>query len=132
MTHLSTYTCSVCNKEKQITKDWRTGCIESPDGEKICFDCCGAIEADELHHLDFDTTLCMHVKQVNEREIYITNWPETLKIPVAGYILGKYNFIGRRADYYFKFRGNCYKAKKVGDTSMAHVRRIKAIPEHFN
>lgn len=117
--------CAVCNTDKTHTNPegfGGTGYAVRSDGGKICYDCCGRLDAESLENLAPGEKYVLYLS--NNR---IVNWPGSLKIPVTSQRKSWHNFAGKngRTDIWFTFKGNRYHGVNVGDNQILRVRKLK-------
>lgn len=126
--------CIICRQLTQPT-EISTGYGTDKHGRKICFECCGRLDARTLEKTG-KLTGYLSYKQVprNYRTTgfftvengFFTNWPGTLKIPVYAVKKSFNNFGAPRYDFWFSWHGRNYHGVHVGDQSqIARVMRVK-------
>jgi hypothetical protein len=116
------FICSNCNQAKVYESNFSTGYGTNNIDEKVCFDCCGKKDAEDLKDLapGKKTHLYMDIKKLT-----LSNWPGTLKIKVHRIKKGRHNIAGNRYDTWFWFAGNNYHAVQYGDnTQIAHTKKV--------
>lgn len=119
------------------TKPVDTGYGVRPDGEKVCFSCCGKTDAEELRttgrlvgYFTYSTPGINHARSA-PRDQYVgsptfTNWPGTLKISTYTHVrVSRNNFGATRLDFWFTWEGRTYHGVNIGDNQIARVRRVK-------
>lgn len=97
-----------------------TGYGVDRDGKKICFECCGKNDREQL-------------EQTGKLSGYYTggkfmNWPGTFSVHVYSYRKSWHNFAGRdgRTDFWFSLNGRNYHGVQIGHLNeCATVRRVK-------
>lgn len=115
-----TFFCTKCEKEKTHESDISTGYGTDKDGNKICFDCCGIDDANNLTNLKKGDKYILYWDGQN-----IINWPSSLKIKPYSVKKGKHNMARTRDDIYFKFNGFNFHAVQYGSNSqIAHIKKI--------
>jgi len=117
------FICSQCNENKVHESDFSTGYATNKAGEKICFDCCGKNDLDELVNLKPKQKTWLYL---NTSTKVITNWPGTLKINVGYIRQGRHNIAGKRYDTWFNLGQFNYHAVQFGDnTQICHIQKVK-------
>ena len=117
-----------------------TGYGETPEGERICWDCCAVRDRAELErtgrgvlYLTLDPEP-VRVSPWGSRSagwVYgkhtLTNWPGSLEIPVRAVKRGRHNIAGFRWDCWFTLAGREWHGVQIGRSSqLCRVRRLRA------
>ena len=92
--------------------------------KKICFECCGKRDAEDL--IQKGGLVGYLVKEGNN--YYFTNWPATLKIRVLSFRKSWHNMTGKdgRTDFWFMFKNQSFHGVNIGHNSqVARVKRVK-------
>lgn len=116
------FTCSVCKQTKEPSKDGiSTGYGTDQQGNKICFDCCGKRDVEELHNLPIGGKTIQYWDGK-----HVINWPGTLSITPAKVVVGKHNIARTQTLVYFNLDRHRYLGKQYGNfTQILHVTRLK-------
>lgn len=113
-----TFTCDDCGKEKPTQKEGGTGYGKTKDGKVVCYDCCALRDKADMVERG-NTTLYLVGHEV-------TNWPGTLRFPVTSLRAFRHPFSRHAVMAYFDGPdGSRWSAKNIGDTQIAHCRRLK-------
>ena len=149
---METVICSQCGKEclptifydAEKTKPMDTGYGVDKDGNKVCFECCGANDEKTLEetgklfgYLICDSSGLMtdsagRASMKRQRAIWtgisgtFTNWPGTLRIKTGAIKRSVNNFGAERLDFWFTWKGNKYHGVNVGDNQCATVKRVES------
>lgn len=116
------FSCTQCGERKVHESDLSTGYGKDKDGNKVCFDCCGINDTNELENLKPKEKFTLYMDTKAKK---LTNWPGTLVIPLSFIKEGKHNMAGKRYDTWFKFNGGNYHAVQYGDnTQIAHIKKV--------
>jgi len=119
--------CFRCGKEiVSVAGSGATGYGVDRENNKICYQCCGEIDGEELASLKPGEKMILYLSSCGEEGMwYICNWPGSFKIRVFP-DKGKHNLAGCRYDVRFKYKEHEYHGIKYGDnTDICHVRRLK-------
>lgn len=118
------FVCADCGEKKVHTDSFTTGYGVGPNGEKVCYACCGKRDSAEMT----ERGRAVLYLTVREGKPVVTNWPGTLTLPVRYSRKGCHNIAGVREDVYFtgpdgrEWWGVC-----IGrNTQICRVRRLKA------
>jgi hypothetical protein len=105
------FTCSNCKLDKTHESDTTTGYGVSEDGSKVCFDCCGLLDAERMTETGRGVLYLITERDQKSnypidlfsRPVKLTNWPGTLEFRVLHYHRGDHNWTGRnsRIDVWF-------------------------------
>jgi hypothetical protein len=112
-----TFKCHVCRVEKIVQTDGGTGYASRRD-HKICYECCGRIDARRMER-GLPVLLYYDGKVVS-------NWPGTLKVTPYYTKIGRHNVAGKRTDVWFRFKAGTFHGTRYGDMSQV-LRHVKAI-----
>lgn len=127
------FVCADCGEKKVHVNPngcGGTGYGTGPNGEKVCYACCGKRDSAEMTERG-RAVLYLTVAGPNAAAPnwpVVTNWPGTLKIPVKHRRIGRHNIAGVREDVWFtgpdgrEWHGVCYGR----NTQLCHCRRLKA------
>ena len=115
--------CSRCKEKISVKPNSITTGYATDDKEnKICYDCCGKIDADWLIQHVRSTYYLTETCDGYE----VINWPGTMRIPVRSHKSGRHNFARTRTDVWFQFRDRYFHGVQYGDNSqLLHIRRLK-------
>ena len=122
--------CNKCGKEIE-SSGIGTGYATNNKYEKICYSCCGIIDAEELRENGklFGYFTYKTVKHTSSMKTYedkkFTNWPGTFTIPVYHMRVSRNNFGAERRDFWFNWEGRNYWGVSIGDNECARVRKVK-------
>jgi len=127
--------CDKCKKEI-IQESCFTGYGVNSAGEKLCYACCGELDTQELASLKLGEKMTLYLVNNNDEarhnvgashiEAWVTNFPNTLNIPIYTLHKRKHNFAGVQNYVYFKFKGNFYMGRQVGNNNeLCRITRIK-------
>lgn len=117
--------CDNCKTEKTHTNSLTTGYGVNDKDEKICFECCGKLDAQHLMSMSIGDKYVLYLTK-NDNQYRLTNWPSSLEIPVYGVKEGRHNMAGKRYDLWFQFKNNHYHGVQYGDnTQICHIKRVK-------
>jgi len=121
------FVCADCGEEKVHVNPsgcGGTGYATGPNGEKVCYDCCGKRDRADMR----ERGRAVLYLTVREGKHVVSNWPGTLTLPVKAYRKGRHNIAGSRETVWFdgpdgrKWWGVCY-----GDnTQLCHCKRLRA------
>jgi hypothetical protein len=96
------------------------------DGQKVCYPCCGELDAIRLRNMNPGDRTTLYLDEKNGHPSAVTNWPGTLTIPADSYAYGHHNIAGKRIDVWFAFEGRLFWGVNYGDnTQIVHVKRLK-------
>ena len=121
------FVCADCGEEKVHVNPngcGGTGYGVGPNGEKVCYTCCGKRDSAEMT-AQGRAVLYLTVR---EGKPVVTNWPGTLTLPVRAFRKGRHNIAGVREDVWFtgpdgrEWHGVCYGR----NTQLCHCKRLKA------
>lgn len=120
---MKTIRCYKCKKVIDVPiGSLTTGYGINDKGQKICFECCGEQDKQQLR----DTGKF----QGYFTGEYFTNWPGTLKLKIFNSVSSWHNFAGKggRVDFWLKFEENWYHGIFVGfNHQCATIRRVKKL-----
>lgn len=117
-------TCEICSKEI-IGNGFLTGYGVNEAGDKICYECCGVLDRQDMIATGKAVLYLTVTKKNNFFKGYVSNWPGTLKINVQGKI-GRHNIAGIRYDCWFRFNGRNWHGVTYGDnTQLCHCKQLK-------
>ena len=107
-----------CGHEESAHSAITSGYGLDAAGKKFCYACCA--EQDKKHMRTIGRiTLYLHNKEV-------TNWPGSLRFPVAYSKTSRHNMAGTRTDVWFNFEGTRWHGYQIGNfTEVCHCRQIK-------
>lgn len=116
---METFKCHVCRVEKPVHTDGGTGYASRRD-HKICYDCCGKIDARRLER-NLPVMLYYDGKVVS-------NWPGTLKMEPTYTKKGRHNIARTRTDVWFRVKARLFHGTQYGEYCdiLRHVKAIKA------
>ena len=124
-----TFYCHYCNRVKSYNSTFSTGYATDPDGDKICYACCGA--EDYYYMMENDrTTLYLCQEAGPHSRHYVSNWPGTFKRYVA-IKSGRHNIAGVRHDVWFTVDGQTWHGVQYGhvwDSQICHCKKSKKLP----
>ena len=113
--------CCVCGKS--IHGDGiGTGHGIDEHGNKVCYECCGKRDAEQLAALEPGTPMYLYLSGE-----YVTNWPGTLKIRIIGQRTGRHNIAGTQTNVWFRYGGRNYHGTQYGNDS--EICRVTALKE---
>jgi hypothetical protein len=116
-----TFTCHQCGKTKVIPASGGTGYATDKEDNKICYDCCGINDGEELKNLPIGGKTFHYWNGT-----HITNWPGTLKIKPFKIKTSEHNWGLERTSIWFEYCGQYYYSYQIGHNSqVAHTKRIK-------
>lgn len=116
----TTFICHQCKQQKPIQNTGGTGYATDNDENKICYDCCGINDAENLKFLKIGETATLYWDGGN-----IINWPGTLKIPVKSPGIWVTGFKRKTTHIEFIYAGQYYKALNTDNNQIARIRRVK-------
>lgn len=121
------FVCADCGKEKvHVNPDGcgGTGYGVGPNGEKVCYACCGKRDYAEMT----ETGRAVLYLTIKEGKPVVQNWPGTLTIPIRYSRKGRHNIAGVREDVWFTGPDGCeWWGVCIGrNTQICRVRRLKA------
>jgi hypothetical protein len=114
------FECSQCKKHIIHESTISTGYGRNDRDEKVCFECCGINDGNQLKNLPIGGKMALYYSKG-----YVTNWPSTLKISAPYATKGQHNMAGTRTDVDFYYRGNKYHGTQYGQ--MNEILRIKRV-----
>jgi len=92
-------------------------------GERVCYACCAVADEKQMQE-DGKITLYLESSPTREANT-VTNWPGSLKFRVVFWKKSKHAFGHNMIIAYFKdSNGAWWSAKNIGDTQIAHCRRL--------
>ncbi len=116
------FTCSQCGEHKIHENNISTGYGIDKEGNKVCFDCCGKNDMEILKNLPKGEKMCLYL---DTKQMYITNWPGSLKLKVWSIRKGRHNIAGNRYDTWFNLGKQNYHAVQYGDmTQICHIKKV--------
>lgn len=119
---ITEFDCYQCKEHKIHESDISTGYGSDKDGNKICFDCCGKNDMEQLRNLKPKEKMCLYLNTKNKK---ITNWPGTLKIQLHYIREGKHNIAGKRYDTWFSLGQFNYHGVQYGNnTQIIHIKKL--------
>lgn len=127
-------TCKFCSAEfKPVGCGIGYATILTPDNSeiKICYQCC-AIE--DKRAMRERGEHCLYLVECNKSDIIqerymLTNWPNTLKLPLIGMRIGRHNMARTRIDVWFVFEGYIWHGVQWGECSQ--LCRVKQTKERW-
>lgn len=122
---MKTFICSKCLAEKPEQTNGGTGYAINDNKEKICYGCCGEIDRQFMRD-NGKATLYLSLEGNDATKGFVTNWPNTLRLPVYGLRKGYHNIAGKRFDFWFNFNGKQWHGVQYGEnTQIAHCKQLK-------
>jgi len=121
------FVCADCGEEKVHVNPsgcGGTGYATGPNGEKVCYDCCG--KRDRAEMAATGRIVLYLVKKPGGWNV--TNWPGTLVLSVRARRVGRHNIAGIREDVWFtdsagrEWWGVCYGH----NSQLCRCRRLRA------
>ena len=110
------FKCCVCNKEYD-----KMGYGVRPNGDKVCYPCCGHEDFKELMNLTKGQKV---IHYLTERGV--ENWPGSLIIRPYKRKRGKHNIAGTREDVWFELDGKKFHGVQYGDFSqICHITTVR-------
>jgi hypothetical protein len=117
------FKCDRCQQTKVNTDPNTTGFAVNNKDEKICYECCGEVDAFELKILKPKQKYVLYLDREKKT---LSNWPGTFVIQLESIKIGKHNFAGKRYDAWFRYAGFDYHMVQIGDnTQIAHITKTK-------
>lgn len=132
----ASFWCDQCHNIKTANKG-EIGYGIDTNGDKICYDCCGVMEAQQMLKTG---KIMLYLTCTNKsrgamttndfdawrEKNYVSNWPGSLKIKLNGLNIGRHNIAGKRYDVWFTFKGQQWHGVTYGDnTQICHCKRTK-------
>lgn len=119
----NSFFCFVCKLEKSLPDSkvsCGTGYGLDKHNNKICYDCCGKQDGEEM--IQKGKTILY----LDTQKGILSNWPGTLKIPVSYITKGRHNIARVRYDIAFMFEGKRWYGTQYGEnTQICHRKRYK-------
>jgi hypothetical protein len=117
-------TCHRCNKEIiKPANSCTTGYGIDRDDNKICFACCGELDAAEMIATG---RITLYLCEDKRGQHTVTNWPGSLSIPITHIRKGKHSIARWRYDVWFTYAGELWHGVQYGDnTQLCHCKRSK-------
>jgi hypothetical protein len=125
-----------CGHAPSPHSSFTTGYGESRDGRRICYECCAALDRQDMLETGRATLyLCRTQAVVGSGSIppgfirggtwKATNWPGSLSFPISHLTEGRHNIAGKRFDAWFTGPdGNVWHGVQYGEnTQILHCRR---------
>lgn len=78
-----------------------TGYVITKGGMKICRQCCAEHDRQEMIRSHNSKALPLYLIEKDNRPVFVSNWPRTLKFAVKQFTKGKHNIAGSRIDVWF-------------------------------
>ena len=125
--------CADCGKHEMSSLNCidqgGTGYATTDSNQKVCYTCCAERDKADMRNTGRFTGYLTAKQQPNGMRVYwVGNWPGSLKLHVGGAIKYSFhNFVGRdgRRDFWFTFEGTQWHGVNIGDSDIAHCKRIK-------
>ena len=132
MDKTSTFYCDGHKAEVTVKhSDFTTGYGKDNEGHVFCFECCGKqdkerMERGEAISLYLTLQPISLGAKISGPPYKLTNWPNTLSIPIYGVRKGKHNIARTRYDFWFSFAGHSWHGVRYGEnTQIAHCRPVR-------
>ncbi len=112
------FKCSVCKQDKANDSSLTTGYGINEQGDKACYGCCAIQDNQDMVDIGKAT--------LYDCDNEVSNWPNSLKMPITYRKTGRHNFGLVRHDFWFKHEGRQWHGYRIGDmTQIAHCKRLK-------
>ena len=112
--------CAKCGREI-VADGVAAGYGINAKSEKVCYECCGKEDAARLRDMAIGEETYLYLSKDR-----VTNFPNTLNIPVISKRIGRHNIAQIRTDVWFAYAGNMFHGVCYGyDSEILHVKRIK-------
>lgn len=129
------FTCSVCRKSVPLPTDYVgsvTGYALTSEGEKVCYECCAAIEEQSMKDTGKAVLyLLRHERWLKDSRSLpsyyweVQNWPGTLRFRCE-IKKGRHNLAGSRIDAWFRGPdGKMWHGVNIGDNEIIRCRATK-------
>lgn len=137
---MKTFRCFDCKQWKLplalVNGSGGTGYAIDKNRHKVCYDCCAKRDSADMVktgkgymylHWPHNEPSRAILSPTRENNIFLTNWPGTLKIPVGSAQKGRHNIAGSRYSVWFTGPdGKPWFGVQYGEnTQICHVRRLK-------
>lgn len=114
------FQCSMCLYIKPVQTTGGTG-YGCEHGKPVCYACCGVQDRGRLVR---DGKGVMYLTS-DADGWSVSNWPGTFKVRCAEPKHFNHPFTRQAVISYFRYAGAMWSAKNIGDSQIAHVRRLK-------
>lgn len=103
------FKCNECKMDIAHNDTITTGYGVDKAGNKVCFGCCAKHDLNELLNLNHGKKFYMYLTKqeynapcgAKYKKWFVSNWPNSLKIPCVHVTNGRHNFSGKRIDAWF-------------------------------
>lgn len=127
------FKCNVCGQFKEVHTSGGTGYAVKDDGSNVCYACCAEEDGTWMRthgritlYLSCEGPGAFRPRFHGGHFAKVSNWPNTLSLPVATRKVGRHNIAGFRYDVWFNFEGETWHGVQFGDnTQICHCRRVK-------
>lgn len=120
------FRCSVCKELCPLEFNvggTGYGCVPYTR-EFVCYECCGKQDAMDMR---LNGRAMLYLIENPDGSSHVSNWPETLKLPVSRARKGRHNIARTRVDVWFQFEGQEWHGVQYGEmTQICHCARLKA------
>jgi hypothetical protein len=121
---MNTFFCDHCQKTVENTSTIGTGYGIHENGHKVCYQCCGDIDRDDMIKAKVGERFSMYLCRENGLNV-VQNWCGTLKRN-CHISISRHNWGLKRYDAWFKVNGECFWGYNIGEnTQILHVRKVK-------
>lgn len=126
--------CADCGKHEASNRNCSiqggTGYATIDGRQRICYACCAERDKAQMRDTGKWVGYLTAKQSPNGSRVYeVSNWPGSLRLRVGGAIKHSFhNFAGRdgRRDFWFTFENSTWHGVNIGDSQIAHYKRIKA------
>ena len=103
------FKCSKCGRNIEHTDNITTGYGVDKNDNKVCFGCCASSDIKDLLELKPGECFYGYLTQqvyndpcgASYKKWFVSNWPNSLKIPCVHTKTGRHNWSGKRLDAWF-------------------------------
>lgn len=131
-TTCKTFVCSVCNQEKERQTSGGTGYgtikTDNPNVYKyVCYACIAESDRKTMIDTGKSNTLPLYLTGTTLADMYVGNWPGSLKFKVTGMTTNRHNFGGKRINVWFNGPdGFMWYGYQIGEyNEVCHAKRTK-------
>jgi hypothetical protein len=126
--------CFRCNSEF-VASGCGTGYGIDKNGHKICYNCCGELDKQELDRLEIGEKGVVFYLTSKTKDLgwgksttyEVTNWPGTMRFNVACKE-GRHNIARVRRDVWFSYNKKMFHGVQYGnDSELCYIKRVKGV-----
>lgn len=119
-----TFFCAACGATKPVQTNGGTGYACRDDGALICYACCAITDRENILR---DGKACLYLTKTDAKHWEVINWPGTLRFAAYHVAPMRHPWARQaRIAYFTGPDGKRWYAKNIGDSQIAHCRRLKS------